>query len=236
MTPAITPKKPATANSAANLLATKLKLKLFNFIICIAVRAKTMHSTSVIADSKVNIEYVYFFILRFWIIGITKAEEMPPKINPINNECSKSKPKSIDINAIAIEEMKKLYNVISIPLPSPFTKEIRSILKFILPSSLEKIAPFFTTFALLFLLFDGAFNIDLISFVKGLGRGMLITLYNFFISSIAIALISMLFGFDLLHSLLIGFILGGVSSAFVIPIIQNLRIKKETYSILTLES
>ena len=109
-------------------------------------------------------------------------------------------------------------------------------LKFILPSSLEKIAPFFTTFALLFLLFDGAFNIDLISFVKGLGRGMLITLYNFFISSIAIALISMLFGFDLLHSLLIGFILGGVSSAFVIPIIQNLRIKKETYSILTLES
>ena len=109
-------------------------------------------------------------------------------------------------------------------------------LKFILPSSLEKIAPFFTTFALLFLLFDGAFNIDLISFVKGLGRGMLITLYNFFISSIAIALISMLFGFDLLHSLLIGFILGGISSAFVIPIIQNLRIKKETYSILTLES
>ena len=87
-----------------------------------------MHSTSVIADSKVNIEYVSFFILRFWIIGITKAEETPPKINPINNECSKSKPKSIDINAIAIEEMKKLYNVISIPLPSPFTKEIRSIL------------------------------------------------------------------------------------------------------------
>lgn len=109
-------------------------------------------------------------------------------------------------------------------------------LKLILPSSLGNIAPLFTTFALLFLLFHGAFNIDLISFVKGIGRGMLITLYNFFISSIAIALVSMLFGFDLLHALLIGFILGGISSAFVIPIIQNLRIKKETYSILTLES
>ncbi|MBI2651550.1 cation:proton antiporter [Candidatus Woesearchaeota archaeon] len=109
-------------------------------------------------------------------------------------------------------------------------------LKLIFPSSLVPIAPFFTTFALLFLLFDGAFNIDLVSFAKGLGKGMLITLYNFFISLIAIALISMLFGFDLLHALLIGVILSGICSAFVIPIIQNLRIKKETYSILTLES
>lgn len=70
-------------------------------------------------------------------------------------------------------------------------------LKYVVPDSLISIAPVFTTFALLFLLFDGAFNIDLVSFVKGLGKGMLITLYNFFISSIAIALISMLFGKDL---------------------------------------
>lgn len=110
------------------------------------------------------------------------------------------------------------------------------VFKFVLPSSIAGIAPVFTAFALLFLLFDGAFNIDLISFVKGLGKGMLITLSNFFISAILIAAISMLFGFDLLHALLIGFILGGISSAFVIPIIQNLKVKKETYSILTLES
>src|SRR3989344_5605947 len=46
----------------------------------------------------------------------------------------------------------------------------------------------------------------------------------------------MLFGFGALYILLLGVILGGISSAFVIPIIQNLKIKKETYSILTLES
>ncbi len=109
-------------------------------------------------------------------------------------------------------------------------------LKYVLPDSLAAIAPIFTTFALLFLLFDGAFNIDLVSFAKGIGKGMLITIYNFFIASIVVAAISMLFGFDLLHALLLGFILGGISSAFVIPIIQNLKIKKETYSILTLES
>ena len=109
-------------------------------------------------------------------------------------------------------------------------------LKYVMPASLTAIAPIFTTFALLFLLFDGAFNIDIVSFAKGLGKGMVITIYNFFIASIVVAAISSFFGFDLLHSLLLGFILGGISSAFVIPVIQNLKIKKETYSILTLES
>ncbi len=109
-------------------------------------------------------------------------------------------------------------------------------LKYVMPAYLTAVAPIFTAFALLFLLFEGAFNIDLVSFAKGLGRGMLITFYNFFTSAIVIAGISAFFGFDLLHALLIGFILGGISSAFVIPIIQNLKIKKETYSILTLES
>lgn len=110
------------------------------------------------------------------------------------------------------------------------------VLKLVMPQSLANIAPIFTAFALLFLLFDGAFNIDLVSFARGLGKGMIITLYNFFLSSVIVALVSMLFGFDMSHALLIGFILGGTSSVFVIPIIQNLKIKKETYSILTLES
>lgn len=108
--------------------------------------------------------------------------------------------------------------------------------RYIAPNSLESVAPFFTAFALLFLLFDGAFNIDLVSFFKGLGRGIAVTLYNFALSSTAIALILVLFGFNWLYALLVGFILGGISSAFVIPVIKKLDIKKETYSILTLES
>src|SRR3989338_5291415 len=106
----------------------------------------------------------------------------------------------------------------------------------VFPESLEPVAPAFTTFALLFLLFDGAFTMDLRSFAKGLGRGVLIAVYNFGVSAAAITGVGMLFGFGALYSLLLGVILGGISSAFVIPIIQNLKIKKETYSILTLES
>jgi len=109
-------------------------------------------------------------------------------------------------------------------------------LGYISPDAIADIAPIFTAFALLFLLFEGAFNIDLVSFAKGLGKGMLITFFDFIASTLVITAISMIFGFDLIHALLLGFILGGISSAFVIPIIKNLKIKKETYSILALES
>jgi len=110
------------------------------------------------------------------------------------------------------------------------------VLKYVQPESLAPFAPLFTTFALLFLIFDGAFNIDLASFAKGLGKSLGITLFNFSLSAAIVAAIMLLFRFDLLMSLLTGFILGGVSSAFVIPIIKQLNLKGETYLILTLES
>ena len=109
-------------------------------------------------------------------------------------------------------------------------------LKYINPQQLSSFAPVFTAFALLFLLFDGAFNIDLASFSKGLSFGILITLFNFFASVIAITLILILFKFQFSYALLTGFILGGISSAFVIPMLKQLNVKGEVYSILTLES
>ncbi len=104
------------------------------------------------------------------------------------------------------------------------------------PLKVQNFAPVFTTFALLFLLYDGAFNIDLASFAKGVGKSMGITLFNFFISAIIISGIMFVFTQEILTSILTGFILGGISSAFVIPIIKQLHIRNETYSILTLES
>lgn len=109
-------------------------------------------------------------------------------------------------------------------------------LGYVNPSSLITIAPVFTAFALLFLLFEGSFNIDLVSFFKGLGRGMTVTFYNFAICSAATAAIAVLSGFSFMSALLLGFILGGTSSAFVIPVIKSLGIRKETYSVLALES
>jgi len=104
------------------------------------------------------------------------------------------------------------------------------------PESFIGIAPVFTTFTLLFLLFDGAFNISLSSLVREFSHSFNLTIYNFFVSSIVVTIVMVVSGFSLLISLLTGFMLGGVSSAFVIPILKQMRIPEKMYSLLTLES
>lgn len=109
-------------------------------------------------------------------------------------------------------------------------------LNLISPDQVAFFAPLFTTFALLFLLYDGAFNINLVSLMRGLTKSMAITMFNFAASAAVTCGIMLIFGFDIKISILTGFILGGVSSAFVIPVLKNMGIKGEIYSVLTLES
>lgn len=111
-----------------------------------------------------------------------------------------------------------------------------NVLNYIQLESLSTLAPIFTTFTLLFLLFNGALAIDLKSFAEGIGSGISIGIFSFFISSIAAAGILFLVTRDIMNALMLGFALGGVSSAFIIPVIGQLKIKKKLYSVLTLES
>ncbi|GIU68770.1 MAG: hypothetical protein KatS3mg002_0006 [Candidatus Woesearchaeota archaeon] len=110
------------------------------------------------------------------------------------------------------------------------------VLNYFNPKSISEYAPIFTTFTLLFLLFEGGIKLNIKTIIEGTIKTLNMTLINFFISSILISLLMLIAGFNILISLLTGFILGGISSAFVIPIVNNLEIKKETKSILTLES
>ncbi len=114
-------------------------------------------------------------------------------------------------------------------------------LGYIVPEMLADIAPVFTTFALVFLLFDGAFNIKLSSLIKEFSSSFVLTIYNYAISATVITLLiwlSGLFigGIPFLTCLLGGLLLGGVSSAFVIPVLQRMNISKNLYSLLALES
>lgn len=103
-------------------------------------------------------------------------------------------------------------------------------------STLNAIAAPFTTFVLLFLLFDGAFNIDLSSFAKGVSEGTAVTIYHFVLSSLVTSTIMLIFGYDFFMSLLVGVALGGISSAFVIPILRSITGHGSVTSALTLES
>ena len=104
------------------------------------------------------------------------------------------------------------------------------------PGPLEPFAPVFTAFALLFLLFEGAFNLELRSFARGLGKTFAVTLSNFCLSVIAVTAVLLLFRLPPLVSLLGGFILGGISSAYVVPVLKRIPVKGETASIITLEA
>ena len=111
-----------------------------------------------------------------------------------------------------------------------------SALAWVNPSDLLVVAPIFTTFTLMFLLFDGAFNINLSSLLKEFSDSMVLTMWNFFISSLICFLIILAFGFSLATSLFAGFALGGVSSSFVIPVLRQINPPGKLFSLLTLES
>lgn len=108
-------------------------------------------------------------------------------------------------------------------------------------NTLQIIAPVFTTFTLIFLLFDGAFNIDLSSLLNEFSGSFVLTVLNFVTSSLAITLVLWVIGYFVVGlsftmALLGGFLLGGVSSAFSIPILKQLNVNNKIYSLLMLES
>jgi potassium/hydrogen antiporter len=105
------------------------------------------------------------------------------------------------------------------------------------PSAFATVAPIFTTFALMYLMFEGSLSIELGSFTRGLVSGTSISFYNFIISVSAVAAVLNLgFGFDLLQAIMVGCIFGGISSAFVIPVLKQILPKGEVHTILTLEA
>ncbi len=110
------------------------------------------------------------------------------------------------------------------------------------PKELANIAPVCTTFTLLILIFDGAFNINLASLIREFSSSLLLTIYNFVISTIVVGGVFYYIhtfhfsGTTLIASMLIGFSLAGVSSSFVIPILSQIRVGGKLFSRLALES
>ncbi len=110
------------------------------------------------------------------------------------------------------------------------------------PEDLASVAPVFTTFTLLILIFDGAFNINLSSLIREFSSSLILTIYNFVISTIVVGGTFYyihqyhLDGTTMMASMIIGFSLAGVSSSFVIPILSQIRVGGKLFSRLALES
>ncbi|RJQ15706.1 hypothetical protein C4573_06140 [Candidatus Woesearchaeota archaeon] len=103
-------------------------------------------------------------------------------------------------------------------------------------SIITDIAPVFTTFALIFILFEGALSINISDLFKSMSKTTVITLLSFVLAIAVVTGIFSAVGLPVLYGMLIGAILGGTTSAVVIPLSERLAIKSETVSILKLES
>lgn len=110
-------------------------------------------------------------------------------------------------------------------------------LKIVDPHVFISFAPYAGALALIMILFEGGMNLKFYKVIKELPEATGFTLFVFSLSSIFVMLImNLIFNWNLLHALLLGTVIGGTSSAIVIPILSKLPVDDKTKILLTLES
>ncbi len=104
-------------------------------------------------------------------------------------------------------------------------------------SMIVEVLPFMATLALIVLLFDGGMEFDIFTMARAITKSMLFTLMVFVLSIAAVSIFCVLvLDWSITEGALLGAIVGGVSSAVVIAMVERTGVKKETKSMLTLES
>lgn len=94
----------------------------------------------------------------------------------------------------------------------------------------------FTTFTLVFILFQGALNINFKAIFESLSIATKVTLISFIFTVFIVSIISYTLYHNWLISILIGMILGGTSSAVVIPIVTSIEMREKYRLVMILES
>ena len=104
-------------------------------------------------------------------------------------------------------------------------------------SSIRPIIPFFTSLALLVILFDGGLNLTLDKVLLESPKAILSALSGFLITTLGIAgFMAVVFKFDLLASLLFGVVISDTATVTILPLISNLKVPKELTAFLSIES
>jgi cell volume regulation protein A len=105
------------------------------------------------------------------------------------------------------------------------------------PSHFGAVGPVFTTVTLVVILFESGIGLRLDTMLRAMRGTSKLTVVNFFGTMVVVALIAWAFsGLDLKRAIMLGAIIGGTSSAVVIPLTQQLRLRTESRTMLILES
>lgn len=100
----------------------------------------------------------------------------------------------------------------------------------------QNFLPFFASFALMIILFEGGMQLNFFKTLRSLPSAVTFTIIVFSLTLTLIAAAWYAFTGNLLQGLLLGSILGGTSSAIVIPLINQTSAREETKMLLGLES
>lgn len=111
------------------------------------------------------------------------------------------------------------------------------VLQIIYPDFFGKFGSVLTTIALIVILFEGGTTINLKTLSESIGPTMIVTLSTFVVTLIIAALFSVVvLRLEVLPSLMLGTIIGGTSSAVVVPMVKGLNMKEPAGTVLILES
>lgn len=110
-------------------------------------------------------------------------------------------------------------------------------LKIVDPYVFISFAPYVGALALIMILFEGGINLNFYRVLKELPEATGFTLFVFSLNSILVmSIMSFVFNWNILHALLLGTVVGGTSSAIVIPLLSKLHVDDEPKILLMLES
>lgn len=133
-----------------------------------------------------------------------------------------------------IFERKRIPDVLLLMIIGLFLGPIFGLIS---PDDFGIAGPMFTTITLVIILFEGGLELRIDTLRNAIKGTSALTTVNFFATMIVVGLISwMVFGLNPVASFLLGAILGGTSSAVIIPMVQHLRIGDGSKTILVLES
>lgn len=113
---------------------------------------------------------------------------------------------------------------------------IGPIFSLVKPETLGPVASVFTTITLVIILFESGTELNFNTLLNSIRGTMRLTLINFFATMGIVAVLGLIIKVNILTSLMLGAILGGTSSAVVIPLVSQLKISQKSSTILILES
>jgi potassium/hydrogen antiporter len=101
--------------------------------------------------------------------------------------------------------------------------------------ALTTLGPVFTTFALIFILFEGVLSINLHNVLSGVSKGIGLTAINFLLSIVACSAVMWFLGWNILYGLLLGAILSDASQAVIVPLLKKINVTDKASLLLTFE-